>query len=163
MCSNKAALRQAAPHLAAASLTACLHRAESLSPDETAQAVFLSAQNKLRLNVELPGVVRQLVHVGTARAAAMSAMSFSQFLFGAAAVAGLKHTQLQVCLLLVLRLCLADLNKGTTAVRLAAYHGACWVKLLSRDQSTLNLCSLNLLLQTCAAADHCKSCFGYGL
>ena len=96
MCSSSSVLRQASPQLAAACIAACVRSLESLSPDQLSQSVFLSAQSGLRLNVKCPDKVKQLIHVGVARAEAMSAFSLSQFMFGVAAVKGTKGSHMQV-------------------------------------------------------------------
>ena len=89
MCNSSVAIRQASPYMAMAALTACVRQLESLTPDQLSQAVFLSAQTSLRLNAKVPDTFQQLVHVGIARAAAMTPFSLSRFMFGAAAVRGL--------------------------------------------------------------------------
>ena len=99
LCNSSAVVQQASPQLAVACLSACVRNMESFTPDELAQVVFLSPQNKLRLNSKCPDKVKQLVHVGVARAGHMTTMSLSQFLFGVAAVDGIKQSQLQVSLL----------------------------------------------------------------
>lgn len=69
---------------------------ESLSPDQLALVAFLSAQTHLRLNIKGADQMRALVRAGVARAPAMTALSLTQFIFGAVASGGLKLANLQV-------------------------------------------------------------------
>ena len=89
-------LRQACPQLALACLTACVRQLESLSSDQLALVAFLSAQTHLRLNIKGADQMRALVRAGVARAPAMTALSLTQFMFGAVASGGLKPAHLQV-------------------------------------------------------------------
>ena len=89
-------LRQACPQLALACLTACVRQLESLSPDQLALVAFLSTQTHLRLNIKGADQMRALVRAGVARAPAMTALSLTQFMFGAVASGGLKPAHMQV-------------------------------------------------------------------
>lgn len=89
-------LRQACPQLALACLAACARQLESLRPNEVASAAFLSVQTHLRLNIKGADQLRALVRAGVARAPYMSALSLTQFMFGAVASGGLKPAQMQV-------------------------------------------------------------------
>lgn len=95
-CNGSVVLRQACPQLAVACLTACVRQMESLSPDQLALVAFLSAQTHLRLNIKGADQMRALVRAGVARAPAMTALSLTQFMFGAVASGGLKPAQMQV-------------------------------------------------------------------
>lgn len=95
-CNGSVVLRQACPQLAVACLTACVRQMESLSPDQLALVAFLSAQTHLRLNIKAADQMRALVRAGVARAPAMTALSLTQFMFGAVASGGLKPAHMQV-------------------------------------------------------------------
>lgn len=97
-CNKTAVLRQACPQLALACLTACVRQLDSLTADQLAQAAFISTQTHLRLNIRGADQMRTLVRAGVARAPAMSALSLTQFMYGAAALGNLKPAHLQVCL-----------------------------------------------------------------
>ena len=90
-------LRQACPQLALACLTACVRQLDSLTADQLAQAAFISTQTHLRLNIKGADQMKTLVRAGVARAPAMSALSLTQFMYGAVALGNLKPAQLQVC------------------------------------------------------------------
>lgn len=95
-CNSSVVLRQACPQLALACLTACVRQLERLSPDLLALVAFLSAQTHLRLNITGADQVQALVRTGVARAPAMTALSLTQFMFGAVACGGLKPAHMQV-------------------------------------------------------------------
>ena len=91
-------MRQACPQLALACLTACVRQLDSLSPDQLAQVAFTSSQTNLRLNLKGADQMRVLVRAGVARAPAMSALSLTQFMFGAVALGNVKPAHMQVWL-----------------------------------------------------------------
>ncbi|KAL3159854.1 hypothetical protein ABBQ38_010255 [Trebouxia sp. C0009 RCD-2024] len=95
-CNNSVTLRQACPQLALACLTACVRQLEQLSPDQVALVAFLSAQTHLRLNLKGVDQMRDLVRAGAARAPSMTALSLTQFMFGAVASGWLKPAHMQV-------------------------------------------------------------------
>ena len=86
-------MRQACPQLALACLTACVRQLDSLNPDQLAQVAFTSSQTNLRLDLKGADQMRVLVRAGVARAPAMSALSLTQFMFGAVALGNISlHT-----------------------------------------------------------------------
>ena len=95
-CNKTAVLRQACPQLAVACLTACVRQLESLTPDQLALAAFTSAQTNLRLNIKGADQMRVLVRAGVTRAPSMSALSLTQFMFGAVALGGMTEPHMQV-------------------------------------------------------------------
>ena len=99
-CNESVVLRQACPQLALACLTASVRQLESLKPDQLASVAFLSAQTNLRLNIKGADQLRALARAGVARASAMSALSLTQFMYGAVASGGVKPAQMQVAALL---------------------------------------------------------------
>ena len=98
-CNKTVVLRQACPQLALACLTACVQQLDSLTADQLAQAAFISTQTHLRLNIKGADQMKTLVRAGVARAPAMSALSLTQFMYGAVALGNLRPAHLQVCLL----------------------------------------------------------------
>ena len=89
-------MRQACPQLALACLSACVRQLDSLNPDQLAQVTFTSSQTNLRLNLKGADQMRILVRAGVARAPAMSALSLTQFIFGAVALGNIKPAHMQV-------------------------------------------------------------------
>ena len=95
-CNKTVVMRQACPQLALACLTACVRQLDSLNPDQLAQVTFTSSQTNLRLNLKGADQMRILVRAGVARAPAMSALSLTQFIFGAVALGNIKPAHMQV-------------------------------------------------------------------
>lgn len=101
-CNKTVVMRQACPQLALACLTACVRQLDSLNPDQLAQVTFTSSQTNLRLNLKGADQMRILVRAGVARAPAMSALSLTQFIFGAVALGNIKPAHMQTLVTITL-------------------------------------------------------------
>ena len=95
-CNSSLLLRQACPQLALACLTASVRQLELLQPDQLATIAFLSSQTNLRLNLVAAEQLKRLVKAGVARATAMSALSLTQFVYGAVSIGGVRQAQMKV-------------------------------------------------------------------